>query len=121
MRQWPTFTFATLKATLTKRFKVAIPVTERDEWERWFEEKRREAARLASRINEIEGEIDARVYRLFDLAPTEVAAIEDALRIASSSLSIDSYEAISAIEGLELSVDARERLTEKNRKRHLAA
>ncbi|HEX8482971.1 MAG TPA: N-6 DNA methylase [Allosphingosinicella sp.] len=121
MRQWPTFTFATLKATLAKRFKVTIPVAERDEWEQWFEVKRVEAAKLASRIGEIEDEIDARVYRLFHLTPTEIAAIEDALRIASPSLSLDSYEAISAVEGLELSDEARQRLARPGGKHDLAA
>jgi hypothetical protein len=121
MRRWPTFTFASLKATLAKRFKITIPVAERDEWERWFEGKRVEAARLAGRIADTEAEINARVFRLFDLTPTEIAAIEDALRIASPSLSVDSYEAISAVEGLELSHGARERLAEQDRRRGLAA
>jgi hypothetical protein len=121
MRQWPTFTFATLKATLAKRFKITIPVAERDDWEQWFEGKRVKAATLAGRIGEIEEEIDAHVYRLFDLTPTEIAAIEDALRVASPSLSLDSYEAISAVEGLELSDEARLRLAPRDGKRTLAA
>jgi hypothetical protein len=121
MREWPKFTFAALVATLAKRFKVTIPVAERDDWERWFESKCGEAATLARRITEAEAEINARVYRLFDLTPMEISAIEDALAIASPSLSVDSYEAISAVEGLELSEAARERLLAQDRARGLAA
>ena len=121
LNDWFALRFADLQAELAKRFKITIPVAERDEWERWFEGKRVEAATLAARIAETEAEIDARVYRLFDLTPTEIAAIEDALRVASPSLSLDSYEAISAVEGLRLSEGARKRLSERDGKRSLAA
>jgi hypothetical protein len=121
LHNWAALSFADLQATLAKRFNVTIPVAERDEWERWFGGKCAEAATLTARITGSEAEIDARVYRLFDLTPSEIAAIEDALRIASPSLSLDSYEAISAVEGLELSQSARERLAEHYRRRGLAA
>ena len=110
MRNWPTLTFADLQVMLRKRFKATIPIAERDEWERWFDGKRAEAAALRRRIADAEAEIDARVYRLFGLSPTEIAAVEDALAVASPALSLAGYEAISAVEGLELGDDARRRL-----------
>ncbi len=121
LNDWFALSFADLQAEMAKRFKIAIPVAERDEWERWFEAQRVEAAALAGRIAATETEIDARVYRLFDLTPTEIAAIEDALRIASPALSLDSYEAISAVEGLALTDEARRRLVRQDGKRSLAA
>ncbi len=121
LKDWLALSFTDLQAGLVKRFKVTIPVAERDQWEHWFEGKRVEALRLAGRIAKTEAEIDAHVYRLFDLTPTEIAAIEDALRIASPSLSLDSYEAISAVEGLELSDEARQRLAPRDGKHDLAA
>lgn len=108
---WPSLTFAELQALLQKRCKAAIPVAERDQWESWFTERKAEAAKLAATIKAAEAEIDAHVYKLFDLTPTEIAAVEDALALASPSFSLKAYEAISAVEGLHLSEEARERLS----------
>lgn len=110
MRDWPSMTFADLQAALIKRFKATIPVADRDEWERWFDAKRGEAAALRRRIIEAEAEIDARVYRMFGLTRTEIGAVEEALAVASPALSLGGYEAISAVEGLALTDEARRRL-----------
>jgi hypothetical protein len=110
---WATMPFADLLAALNKRWKASIPVAERDEWEDWFETKRAEMAALNGRIADAEGEIDARVYGLFGLNQTEIAAIENALAVAAPALSLNAYEAISAVEGLELSEEARRRLASR--------
>lgn len=110
MRDWPSMTFVELKGALSKRFKITIPVSERDDWEQWFDGKRREAAALRRRIAEAEAAINARVYRMFELTPTEIAAVEDALAVTSPALTLAGYEAISAVEGLSLSEEARGRL-----------
>jgi hypothetical protein len=120
-RNWPNLTFSELVMLLRKRCKVIIPVSERDEWERWFITRKAEAAAFAGQIADAQAEIDRRVYRSFGLTRNEIAAIEDALRVASPSLNLDSYEAISAVEGLELSQGARGRLAEHDRRRGLAA
>ena len=112
LEDWPSLSFASLQLTLSKSLKVSIPVAERDQWERWFNDRRVNAGKLRSQIADAEREVDMRVYRLFELSSNEVAAIEDALTIASPSLSLSGYEAISAVEGLELSGDARRRLAE---------
>jgi type I restriction-modification system DNA methylase subunit len=109
---WPSLTFSDLQAVLQKRFKMAIPVRERDEWEAWFDEQRAKAHALAAQIAAAETEIDARVYRAFDLTAEEIAAVEDALALTSPSLSLKAYEAISAVEGLALSDNARRRLAD---------
>jgi hypothetical protein len=96
---------------LQKRCKATIPVAERDQWESWFNDRKAEAAKLTANIKAAEAAIDERVYRLFDLTPTEIAAVEDALALASPGLSLKAYEAISAVEGLHLSDEARARLT----------
>ncbi len=110
LRGWPSLSFADLQATLAKRFKASIPIAERDAWERWFEGKRAEAATLGTRIADAEAAINARVYWLFNLTPTEIAAVEDSLAVASPAMGLAGYEAISAVEGLELSEKARQRL-----------
>jgi hypothetical protein len=111
LRAWPTFTFAELQRELAKRFKISIPVTERDEWERWFNERKARAAALSAEIAAAEAEIDQIVYRLFDLTATEIAAIEDSLALASPGLSLKAAEAISEVEGLSLSDKGRARVT----------
>lgn len=103
-------TFSELQAVLKQRCKITIPVAERDEWEEWFAGRRAEAETLVKRIADTEAEIDARVYSAFELSPTEVAAVEDALVLASPALGLRTYEAISAVEGLELSDEGRERV-----------
>ncbi|MER8453397.1 N-6 DNA methylase [Mesorhizobium sp. M1428] len=110
MQDWPSLTFADLQARLSKRFKTSIPIAQREEWESWFETQRRQAATLRSYIADKEAEINERVYHLFGLSPTEIGALKDALVIVSPALSLGGYEAISAVEGLELSDEARERL-----------
>ena len=107
---WPSFTFAELQVLLKKRCKATIPVAERDEWEAWFAARKAEASALAATIAKAEAEIDRIVYRLFDLTQTEIAAVEDALALASPGLSLKAYEAISAVEGLHLTDEARSRL-----------
>ena len=110
---WPSMTFVDLQAALSKRFKITVPVAERDEWEEWFEHKKAEAALLRRQIAEAERQIDKYVYRLFDLTTTKIAAIEDALTVSSPALNLNSYEAISAVEGLEVSDEARRRITSR--------
>jgi type I restriction-modification system DNA methylase subunit len=107
---WPGMTFSELQAQLKKQYKMIIPVAERDEWEHWLHARRGDADRLAHCISDAEAEIDARVYQMFDLSPTEIAAIEDALALASPGLNLKAYEAVSAVEGLALTEEARGRI-----------
>ncbi|HET7576354.1 MAG TPA: N-6 DNA methylase [Sphingomicrobium sp.] len=114
--EWPSMSFTELQAVLLKRFKATIPVGQRDEWESWFNEKYAEASRLTQAICDAETEINERVYQSFGLTQTEIDAVEDALTVTSSALNLNAYEAISAVEGLELSDDARRRLAEAQRR-----
>ena len=74
---WPDFDFAALRTRLAKRFKIEIPVGERDEWEQYFGDRKLEVQRLSDRIADVETEVNERVYRLFDLERDEVALIEE--------------------------------------------
>ena len=78
-RRWPDLSFAELRALIAKRFRVQIPVAERDEWDRWFTARRAEAAALTATLADAEAEIDDRVFALFDLNPDQRAAITDAV------------------------------------------
>ena len=73
---WPSLSFADLRALFVKRCKTDIAVGERDQWERYLAQNRAEAAALAAKIADAEAEINARVYRLFDLSKADIALIE---------------------------------------------
>jgi hypothetical protein len=62
-----------------KRCKTDIAVGERDEWDRYLATARADAAALRAKIADAEAEINARVYRLFDLSADDIALIEDTI------------------------------------------
>jgi hypothetical protein len=107
---WMALTFAELLALLKRRGRITIPVTERDEWESWFDARKAEASDLTAEIVAAEAEIDEIVYELFDLTQTEIGAIKDHLALAAPGLSLKAAEAISEVEGLALSDEGRARI-----------
>ena len=68
--------FSTFRNEMKRRCKTDIPVNERDQWERYLAEKRAAVAALTATIADAEAEINARVYRLFDLSKADIALIE---------------------------------------------
>ncbi len=106
-RDWPTLDFAQLRQLIVKRCRTDIRPSERDDWESWYGDQRAQAKTLGKRVAHAEAQINAEVYRAFGLTPDEIAAIEDALAQTSPSLGVRSYEAISEVEGLSLSAEAR--------------
>ena len=71
--------FAGFREQVKKAFHADIPVKERGDWEVYIAEKGAEVRRLTSEIETAEREIDAIVYKLFDLAPEEIALLEASL------------------------------------------
>ncbi|MGH7075458.1 MAG: Eco57I restriction-modification methylase domain-containing protein [Stellaceae bacterium] len=74
---WAEMDFGAFRARLAKRFKIEIPVAERDAWERYFNARKAEVEALSRRIADAESEINDRVYRLFALDRDEIALIEE--------------------------------------------
>ena len=74
-----TLDFAAFRAEVTRAFKTEIPVTDRDGWEKYLAEKSAEVIKLTTEIKAAEREIDAIVYKLFDLTPDEIKLLEDSL------------------------------------------
>lgn len=74
-----TLDFAGFRAEIKKAFKTEIPVKDRDGWEKYLAEKSAEVIRLTEAIEAAEREIDAIVYKLFDLTPDEIALLEASL------------------------------------------
>ena len=63
-------------AGLKKVFKTDIPLVDRTPWEDLIAKTRPEIHALTAEIARIEGEINTRVYALFDLTPDEIALLE---------------------------------------------
>jgi type I restriction-modification system DNA methylase subunit len=74
-----TLDFAAFRAEIIKAFKTEIPVKDRDGWEKYLAEKSAEVIALTAQIEAAEREIDAIVYKLFDLTPDEIKLLEASL------------------------------------------
>jgi hypothetical protein len=74
-----TLDFVAFRAEATRAFKTEIPVKDRDGWEHYLSEKSAEVIKLTAEIEAAEREIDAIVYKLFDLTPDEIKLLEDSL------------------------------------------
>ncbi|HEX5844914.1 MAG TPA: hypothetical protein VFY53_01180 [Rhodoplanes sp.] len=76
LAEWWTLDFAAFRDEVKRVFRIEIPVKERADWETYLAEKGAEACALTAEIEAAEQEIDAIVYRLFDLSPDEIALLE---------------------------------------------
>jgi type I restriction-modification system DNA methylase subunit len=74
-----TLDFAAFRAEVKKVFKTEIPVKDRDGWEKYLAEKSAAVIALTVQIKAAEREIDAIVYKLFDLTPDEIKLLEASL------------------------------------------
>jgi hypothetical protein len=79
LEAWYDLDFAAFRAEIKKVFGADIPLKERGEWEAYLAENAAEVHALTARIEAAEREIDAIVYRLFDLTPDEIALLEASL------------------------------------------
>lgn len=71
--------FADFRDEIKRVFRTEIPVKERGEWEAYLAKNRAEVRKLDAEIEKAEREIDAIVYRLFDLTPEEIALLETSI------------------------------------------
>jgi hypothetical protein len=76
LEAWHTLDFPALWVEVEKTFGTKISLKGRDEWEPYVAENAAEVRRLSAEIAQAEREIDAIVYRLFDLTPDEIAILE---------------------------------------------
>ena len=73
---WDLPDFAAFQAEVKKALKSDIPLKARNEWENWIAENRTQIHALSAQITAVEGEINAKVYALFNLTPEEIALLE---------------------------------------------
>lgn len=79
LKEWWKLDFKSFQAEIKKAFKADIPLKQRNEWESYLREEGAKVRRLTSEIEQAEREIDAIVYKLFDLTPDEIALLESSL------------------------------------------
>ncbi len=77
---WELPHLAAFRAELKKALKVDVPLRERDDWEHYLRAQQAEHTRLTAEIVRLETELNAHVYRLFDLTPDEIQLIEDSTK-----------------------------------------
>jgi type I restriction-modification system DNA methylase subunit len=76
---WKLDDFAAFRAEVKKCFKADIPLKERSEWEDLFNTGKAEIEKLSAEIKRNETEINAIVYKLFDLTANEIALLETSI------------------------------------------
>jgi hypothetical protein len=79
LREWWTLDFKSFRAEIKKAFKADIPLKQRNDWENFLRDEGEKVRRLTAEIEQAEREIDAIVYKLFDLTLDEIALLESSL------------------------------------------
>ena len=79
LREWWTLDFKSFQAEIKKAFKADIPLKQRNDWEIFLREEGEKVRRLTAEIEQAERDIDAIVYKLFDLTPDDIALLESSL------------------------------------------
>ena len=79
LENWADLDFAAFRVEAKRAFRADILVKERGEWEAYLADNAAEVRSLSDQIAAAEREIDAIVYRLFDLTPDEIALLEASL------------------------------------------
>lgn len=79
LEDWWMLDFAAFRDEVKRFFRAEIPVKERGEWESYLAKHAAEVKKLDAEIEKAEREIDAIVYRLFDLTPEEIVLLEQSI------------------------------------------
>jgi hypothetical protein len=79
LEDWRTLDFGEFRDEVKRVFHGDVPVKERAEWETYLTKNAAEVRKLDAEIENAEREIDAIVYRLFDLTPEEIKLLEDSI------------------------------------------
>jgi len=78
LRAWWKLDFMAFRVEIKKAFKADIPLEQRSEWESFLRENAEKIHSLTAEFEKTEREIDAAVYRLFELTE-EIGLLESSL------------------------------------------
>lgn len=76
LNSWWELDFVGLQAEIKKAFKGSISLTERNDWQDYFESEQTKRQDLQAKVTLLEDELNKEVYKLFNLTPDEIALIE---------------------------------------------
>lgn len=76
LNSWWELDFVGLQAEIKKAFKGSISLTERNDWQDYFESEQTKRQDLQAKVTLLEDELNKEVYKLFNLTPDEIAFIE---------------------------------------------
>jgi hypothetical protein len=79
LENWHRLDFAAFRDEVKGAFHADVPVKQRGEWETYLAENADTVHRLSTEISAAERDIDALVYRLFDLTEDEIGLLETSL------------------------------------------
>ncbi len=79
LNEWSLLDFVAFRDEVKRVFHAEIPVKGRGEWEAYLADNASKVLKLSAEIEAGEREIDAIVYRLFDLTADEVRLLEEAI------------------------------------------
>jgi hypothetical protein len=79
---WWNLEFRAFRSEIRKAFKHDIPLDDRGDWEAYLAAQQSAYRQLTSTIIQLETQLNAQVYSLFDLNPKEIGIIEEATKYA---------------------------------------
>jgi hypothetical protein len=79
LENWWALDFSAFRDEIKRVFHTDIPVKERGEWESYLAKNAAEVRKFDAEIEKGEREIEAIVYRLFELTPDEIALLESSI------------------------------------------
>ncbi len=82
LEHWWELDFPALREQVRKAFRQDIPVKERKDWEDWLATQRAAHQQHTADIVQLETDLNAEVYALFDLTPAEIRTVEESTQYA---------------------------------------
>lgn len=85
LTSWWELSFSELQTEIKKAFKGSIPLTERNDWQDYFEAEQAKRQKLQLQVTLLEDQLNQEVYKLFNLTTEEIALIENEVRTSINS------------------------------------
>ena len=77
LNAWWTLDFKAFRDEVKECFKTDMPLSERNEWEKWFNAEKAEIEKLTQQLSQAEQQLNQKVYVLFELTEEEIQVVEE--------------------------------------------
>lgn len=85
LTSWWELSFSELQTEIKKAFKGSIPLTERNDWQDYFEAEQAKRQELQLQVTLLEDQLNQEAYKLFNLTTEEIAMIENEVKTSINS------------------------------------